>query len=791
MTETKQKQTFSERVPCVPLRDIVFFPKTNVTLELTSKASVEAIKAASRGDNAIILLAQKESSIEKPSAKDLYRVGTLAVIRQVIELSFGAYKVLCEGVSRVKIRHFGSRKGVRVATYDFLPDEENTFDDPLYQEALERKIKSSFAEIIKNSNPLPGSSIMHAEFSRLIKEENDMGKLADVICLNINLSVQMMQEQLEECNLRKRLEKLLRLLHHEIQVSNITQDITDKVQDTIDKNQKEYILREQIRSIQEELGETEEDEVDQLNKALAESSMPEESKLKVAKEIRRFSHMPKNFPETSVQRNWVELLVGLPFGRLDEEKLDIKRAREILDRDHYGLDDVKERILEYTAVRALQVAKGDTRVRGPILCLAGPPGVGKTSIAKSIAEALGRRYVRMSLGGIRDEAEIRGHRRTYVGAMPGRIIQGIRSVDVDNPLFLLDEVDKLGNDFRGDPSSALLEVLDPEQNDNFRDHYVELPYDLSKVLFITTANNAWEIPEPLLDRMELIEVSGYTEEEKIQIAKLHLLPQQLEKHALSEDQLQISHQAIARIISWYTHEAGVRQLDRELAKLCRRTAMRITEDKVKKVKLGVNDLEELLGRRKYDFEKASRESKVGVATGLAWTSSGGDTLSIEVNVMPGQGKVELTGSLGEVMKESAHAALTYVRSRSAKYNLDADFMSKSDIHIHVPAGAVPKDGPSAGVTMATAIASAISGRKIRHDLAMTGEITLQGRVMPIGGLKEKAVAARRAGIKEILIPKENERDLEDIPASVRKSLKITPVKTADEVLNIALEPAQD
>lgn len=786
MSPAQKQHKPPTRVPYVGLRGMVFYPTTSISFEVNRSASIEALQEAMDGSRYVLLVAQKDPEEEMPRASDLYRVGSLAIVRQMAEISYGTIKVLCEGVTRVKIKTFSRRKGIGMATYEPLPDEDISQVDSLLLEALTRKIKASYEEYMYASGIFQHPNFIFQEILRLVQEEEDAYRLADMICMNLDFKLQDQQAQLEECQIIPRLESLLTLMGHEIQIMNITRGISEKVQDSIEQNQKEYILREQMRSIQEELGDNEEDDTHRLEVALEKSLMPEEFKEKVAVEIKKLSRMPANYPETGVQLNWLELLMELPFGKVDSEILDLGRARKILNRDHYGLDKVKERILEYIAVRALQVKAGDTSIKGPILCMVGPPGVGKTSIAKSIAEALGRKYIRMSLGGIRDEAEIRGHRRTYIGAMPGRILQGIRRAGTDNPLFLLDEVDKLGADFRGDPSSALLEVLDPEQNNSFRDHYVEFPYDLSKVLFITTANTIWDIPEPLLDRMEVIEVPGYTEEDKLQIARRHLLPKQMADHALQAKQLKVSPTALARIISWYTSEAGVRQLDRELARLCRRAAMQIADGKTDKLNVKLSDLEAILGKRKYDYEKAFQSDQVGQATGLAWTYAGGDTLTIEVNVMPGQGKIELTGSLGDVMKESAHAALTYIRSIADDLKLDPNFSSRLDIHIHVPAGAVPKDGPSAGITIATALASALTGYPIRHDLAMTGEITLRGRVMPIGGLKEKAVAAKRAGIKEIIIPKENERDVEDIPESVRKTMKIRPVSDASEVLKLAL-----
>lgn len=785
--KTDQAAKASKRLPYIALRDMVFYPTGVVSVEVGRGDSLQALRASmDSSENEILLVAQKDSLVEIPLADDLYRVGTVAALRQVAETSGGSFKMLCEGLQRVRVRRFGSRGGVNTATVEPYPLDGLSEEDNIQAEALRRQILKHFEDYTSKSG------IVSPATATAVLKSTDSQRMADLVCMNLNLSLEEQQSQLEAQNLLERLETLLDLLVRESEIMGITQEINQKVQARLDQNQKEYVLREQIRSIQEELGDADEtSEIFELEEKLESSGVPDEYKEKLRKEIRRLSRMPDNYPDTAVQKNWLDLVINLPFGKVDKENLDLKHARKVLERDHYGLEKVKDRILEYVAVRSLQTKSGDLRVKGPILCLVGPPGVGKTSIAKSIASALGRKYVRMSLGGIHDEAEIRGHRRTYVGAMPGRIIQGIRQAEIDNPLFLLDEIDKLGADFRGDPSSALLEVLDPEQNNNFRDHYIEIPYDLSQVLFITTANSAWDIPEPLLDRMELIEISGYTEEDKVQIASRHLLPKQKEANAIPSKQLSVSRLALARLISWYTSEAGVRQLDRELAKLCRKVAVQIAEEgEESKIKIGVKDLEKYLGPRKYDFDKMERKPQVGLVTGLAWTTAGGDTLTIEVNVMPGKGEIELTGSLGDVMKESARTALTFIRSRSAELELEENFYSTHDIHIHVPAGAVPKDGPSAGITMATALASAFTGRPVRNDLAMTGEITLRGRVMPIGGLKEKAVAAHRAGIKEILIPKENLREVEEIPASVRKQLKITPVENADEVLKLALLPAE-
>lgn len=785
MSDTKNEtKSTLKNVPVIPLRGLVLYPDLSISFDVGRKATVEALKSGMEKGRDVFVVAQRDVRVENPKAADLFRVGTIGQVRQVLEIAEGIYKVLVEGRTCAKVSRY-MRRPAGYYTAQLEPHERTLMptdeDSRLRLEAGRRRLTDLFAHFAMETGQIPPDAVSY------IQTLDDPTRLMDQIAAQIELAVVAKQNLLEQQDPLNRMEYLLQLIEREWRIFKFGKQIDSKVQHSMNRAQQEYYIREQIKTLEEELGdESELSEIGRLYKQLEESGMPEESKEKVRREIERFKRMPSNFPEASVQLSWLEMLMDLPFGRVDEEKLDISRAREILERDHYGMKKVKERILEYLAVRQLQVAKGETRIKGPILCFVGPPGVGKTSIAKSIAEAMGRRYIRMSLGGVRDEAEIRGHRRTYVGAMPGRIMQGIRQVDTDNPLFLLDEIDKLGGDFRGDPSSALLEVLDPEQNNSFRDHYVELPYDLSKVMFITTANMRDAIPEPLLDRMEVIELSGYTQAEKMEIARRHLLPKQLEAHGLAKDDFKLTDDGLSNLISWYTAEAGVRQLERELARLCRKIAIAIAEEKDYPKEIKADDLEDILGRRKFTYDLAEKENQVGAATGLAWTYAGGDTLTIEVNLLPGKGRIEMTGHLGDVMKESAKAALTYCRSRYRELGVDADFMEKTDVHIHVPAGAVPKDGPSAGITMATALASALSKRPVRSDLAMTGEISLRGKVLPIGGLKEKSVAAHRAQIKEILIPKENERELEDIPESVKKNLVITPVETMDDVLAKAL-----
>lgn len=781
MRQTKKK-TPVKILPVIPLRGIVFLPGSSISFDIGRDMSIVALKKAAEEGRELLLVSQKDPLLEDPTARDLYRVGTLASVHQVLELGSQRFKLMAEGLGRMKVLRYRRRGGSYEAEVLPLELENPGAEEALQIEAGRRILLQQFEKYAVVTGQVSTDTV------DLVRHLSNIHYVVDVILDNTDLPLEAKQAQLALVKPVERIEQMIIMLTRELELNQLGRKIDGKVREAMERNQREYFLREQMKSIRDELGEDDRSEAEAFLEKLEKSRIPKEHREKLQKEIERFSRMPENFSEATVQRNWISLLLELPFGRKEKESLDLGKAKRILNAAHYGMDKVKKRILEYIAVRKLQTDAGDSRVKGPILCFVGPPGVGKTSVAKSIAEALGRRYVRMSLGGIHDEAEIRGHRRTYVGAMPGRIVQGIRQVDSDNPLFLLDEIDKLGSDFRGDPASALLEVLDPEQNNSFRDHYLELPYDLSQVLFITTANSAYQIPEPLLDRMELIELSGYTEEEKIEIARKHLLPKQREIHALTAQQVKISRAGLARLISDYTSEAGVRQLERELAHLCRVVAVKLVSEKRKQVSVTVRNLEELIGRRKYSFDPAAKKPQVGCVRGLAWTYAGGDTLTIEANVLPGNGKLALTGQLGDVMKESAQAALTYIRSRAKSLGLALDFADKCDVHLHVPAGAVPKDGPSAGITLATALASALTGRPARHDLAMTGEITLRGRVLPIGGLKEKAVAAKRAGIVEILIPKENERDMEDIPETVTKHLKIHTVDTMDQVLRLALLP---
>lgn len=732
-------------------------------------------------EHLILLCSQSEVNIEEPTEDDIYRVGTIARVRQMLKLPNGTIRVLVEGVVRAEIISYLSNEEFYEVMLRELPEPET--DDPEV-DALMRSVLSQFEHYISLSKKVTPET--HAA----VADIDDPGRLADVITSHLSLKIKDKQEILETVDVRQRLEKLLDFLNNEREVLELERKINQRVKKQMEKTQKEYYLREQMKAIQKELGEKEgrASEAEELRNQLAESGAPDSVKEKVEKEIDRLEKMPSTSAEGGVIRTYIDWLLSLPWSKQTEDDLNLGKAEEILNEDHYGLEKPKERVLEYLAVQKLV-----KQMKGPILCLVGPPGVGKTSLARSIAKSLGRKFVRISLGGVRDEAEIRGHRRTYVGAMPGRIIQGMKTAGSLNPVFLLDEIDKMAMDFRGDPASALLEVLDPEQNNTFSDHYIESPFDLSKVLFVTTANAVHNIPRPLLDRMEMLYIPGYTELEKLQIARRYLLPKQKAEHGLQEDQLLIDEATLLKLIREYTREAGVRNLEQQLASLCRKAAKTIvgSEDKEPAaVEVDGNRLAEWLGPSKFRYNLAEQEDQVGAVTGLAWTEVGGDTLVIEVTVMPGSGKLTLTGKLGDVMKESAQAAFSYTRSKAAELGIDPQFHEKNDIHIHIPEGAIPKDGPSAGITMATALISALTGRLVSKEVAMTGEITLRGRVLPIGGLKEKSLAAHRAGIRKVLMPKDNERDLEEIPDSIRSDMTFIPVSHMDEVLKHALLPQQ-
>lgn len=762
-------------MPILPLRGLLVYPKMRLHIDVGRERSIAALEEAMEKDKHIFLVTQKDVKVDSPTEKDLYDVGTIAYIKQLIKLPNGTLRVLVEGVNRATFTHYEEARKFTQATVTILASE---IEEDIETAALQRIANDYFARFAKSSNKITSETVA------LVEEEKDASKLADLMMTHLPLKIADKQEVLAIANVKKRLDYLIIRMHDELEVIAVEKKISARVKDAVEKTQKEYYLREQLKAIQDELGSSEgkTGEVAELKKRIEEAGMPEGTKEVALKELNRYEKLPAASAESGVIRNYIEWLVSIPWSKATEDRLSITHAEEILNRDHDGLEKVKERIIEYLAVR--QMTKS---LRGPILCLVGPPGVGKTSLARSVAESLDRTFVRASLGGVRDESEIRGHRRTYVGAMPGRIIQGMKKAGTINPLFLLDEIDKMSNDFRGDPSAAMLEVLDPEQNNTFSDHYIEEPYDLSNVLFIATANDLSTIPGPLLDRMEVISISGYTEQEKLAIATNHLIPKQREEHGLTKSQIVFKEEAVMDIVRYYTREAGVRSLERQIATVCRKvTKMIITEER-KRVTINSKMVVELLGKHRVRHGLASEQDQVGVATGLAYTTVGGDTLQIEVNITPGKGKMQLTGKLGDVMKESAQAALSFVRSRTEKLQVEADYFEKHDIHIHVPEGAVPKDGPSAGITMATAIASAITNKAIKKEIGMTGEITLRGRVLAIGGLKEKSLSAHRAGLTTIICPKDNERDVDDIPESVRNELTFKFVSSADDVLNLALD----
>jgi ATP-dependent Lon protease len=761
-------------VPLLPLRGLLVFPTMVLHLDVGREKSVKALEKAMVEDHIVLLTSQKDVSIDEPDMDDLYKMGTLARVKQLLKLPNGTFRVLVEGIARAIITETVSEEPYFIVKAEKFVDR--TAKD-LEDEALKRTMLEYFEQYINLSKRLS------ADIYASIADIDEPGRMADIIASHLPLKLEEKQRILETIDVKERIHKIIQILHNEKEVLQLEKKISMRVKQSMERTQKEYYLREQMKAIQKELGEKEgkAGEVETLKEKIEAAGMPSHVKETALKELDRYEKIPATSAESAVIRNYLDWLIALPWSTQTEDIHDIKRAEAILNEDHYGLEKVKERVLEFLSVQQLTKS-----LKGPILCLAGPPGVGKTSLARSIAKSLNRRFVRISLGGVRDESEIRGHRRTYVGAMPGRIIQGMKKAGTINPVFLLDEIDKMSSDFRGDPSAALLEVLDPEQNHAFSDHYIEEPYDLSKVMFIATANNLATIPQPLLDRMEVITIPGYTEVEKLQIAKRHLLPKQLKEHGLKKSALQIRDDAMVNIIRYYTREAGVRELERQLAAICRKAARLIVSGEKKRVIITEKNIEEFLGKRKYRYGQAELADQVGVATGLAYTAFGGDTLSIEVSLAPGKGKLVLTGKLGDVMKESAQAAFSYVRSRAEQLGIDPEFHEKYDIHIHVPEGAVPKDGPSAGITIATALISALTGRPVSRFVGMTGEITLRGRVLPIGGLKEKTLSAHRAGLKKVILPKDNEKDLEDIPDVVKKDLQFVLVSHLDEVLQHAL-----
>jgi len=762
-------------LPLLPLRGLLVYPSMVLHLDVGREKSVRALDRAMLDDHMILLCSQSEVNIEEPTREDIYRVGTIARVRQMLKLPNGTIRVLVEGVTRAEVVDYLPTDDFYEVTVKELPETDSA--DPEI-DALMRTVLNQFEHYINLSKKVTPET--HAAVSDI----DEPGRLADVITSHLSLKIKDKQDILETIDVRKRLEKLLDILNNEREVLELERKISQRVKKQMEKTQKEYYLREQMKAIQKELGEKEgrAGEVEELRTQMAEADLPEKVKEKVEKEIDRLEKMPASSAEGGVIRNYIDWLLTLPWNKTTEDDLDILNAEAILNEDHYGLEKPKERILEYLAVQKLV-----KKLKGPILCLVGPPGVGKTSMARSIAKSLDRQFVRISLGGVRDEAEIRGHRRTYVGAMPGRVIQGMKTAGTANPVFLLDEIDKMAMDFRGDPASALLEVLDPEQNNTFSDHFIEMPFDLSNVMFITTANSLHNVPRPLLDRMEVLNIPGYTELEKLQIAQRYLLPKQKRDHGLEQEQLQLSEEALMLVVREYTREAGVRNLEQQVAALCRKAAKAIVSDtSCESIDVDSAKVKEWLGPPRFRYGMAEAVDQVGAVTGLAWTEVGGDTLVIEVTVLPGSGKLTLTGKLGDVMKESAQAAFSYTRSRAAELDIPSDFHEKNDIHIHIPEGAIPKDGPSAGITMATALISALTGRAVAKEVAMTGEITLRGRVLPIGGLKEKSLAAHRAGISKVLLPKENERDLRDIPESIRADMTFIPVAHMDEVLIHAL-----
>lgn len=770
------KKVLNKRVlPLLPLRGLTVFPYVIMHFDVGRIKSIKALDEAMVNDQLIFLVTQKDARNDSPAEDEIYRVGTISKVKQLVKLPGDTIRVLIEGISRAEIEEFVQDDPyfvAKVVEYEVPVDE-----DDVKIEALKRKVMDTFEEYIKLSNKVSPDILL------TVSTVEDPGQMCDMIASSIFLKVEQKQEILNEFNPVVRLEKLLEILARENEILEIERSINQKVRKQIDKMQKEYYLREQLKAIQSELGDKEgiSGEIENYRQKIEDANLPKEVKEHVSNELNRLAKIPAGSAEGSVIRTYIDWILALPWGKKTEEIIDLEKAEEILEQEHYGLKKVKERIIEYLAIRKLTKS-----LKGPILCLVGPPGVGKTSIARSIAKALNRNYVRMSLGGIKDEAEIRGHRRTYVGAMPGRIISAMKQAGSMNPLILLDEIDKMSSDFRGDPASAMLEVLDGEQNFAFRDHYLEVPFDLSDVLFLTTANNKDAIPRPLLDRMEVIDIPGYTEEEKFNIAKRHLIPKQIKMHGLEIKNLVFDDQAIKDIISYYTREAGVRNLEREIASVCRKAARQIVSENKKKIRIKSSNLEKYLGIKKYRFDMVNQKDEVGIARGLAWTPFGGETLSIEVNIMDGSGKIELTGQLGDVMKESARTAISYIRSKKKELMIDPDFHTKYDIHVHIPEGAIPKDGPSAGITLATAIISALTNIPVRRNVAMTGEITLRGRVLPVGGLKEKILAARRAGIDTVIIPMDNKKDIEEIPENIRNEIKFVYASDMETVLETAL-----
>ncbi len=766
-----------EVLPLMAIRDIVLFPSTVTPLFVGRPKSLKAVEEALSKDKFIVLTTQKVSKIEDPSEKDLYQIGTIALILKIVNLSENRLKVVVQVLSRVKIKEFLQTTPFFKVKIEPCKEIEPEVITPEV-EALMRTVKENLEKLLA----LKG--VLNPELSAALQEIEEPGRLSDLITVYLKLKVKTAQNLLETLDPVKRLKKVSRILMEEIEITTLQHKIQTEAQEEIGRSQREYFLREQLRAIKRELGEFEdiESEIEELEKKIKKAKMPKEVEKEAFKQLRRLEIMHPDSSEAAVIRNYLEWLIELPWNRSTKDNLDLQRVKKVLDEDHYDLEKVKERLLEFLAVKKI-----NPKAKGAILCFVGPPGVGKTSLGRSIARAMGRKFVRVSLGGVRDEAEIRGHRRTYVGALPGRIIQGIRQAGVNNPVFLLDEIDKLCSDFHGDPAAALLEVLDPEQNKDFVDHFLDVPFDLSKVLFIATANITDPIPRVLLDRMEVIHLSGYTFKEKLEIAKRHLIPKLLKEHGLARRRIKFPDEVILKIIEEYTSESGVRELERKLAAICRKIARKIAEGEKGPFKITVENLSEYLGPPEYVEELTQEKDEVGVATGLAWTPYGGEVLYVEALVMPGKGKLVLTGQLGDVMKESAQAAISYIRAKHKEFNIEPEFASKYDIHIHVPSGAIPKDGPSAGITIATAVVSALTKIPVSKDYAMTGELTLRGKVLPVGGIKEKALAALRKGIPKVIIPHKNLKDLEEIPKDLREKIEFIPVNNIDEVLKLVLK----
>ncbi len=775
--DTQKTGNGLEQLPLVPLRGTLAYPGLQLRVDIGRDKSLHALNRATEGDNLLLLVAQRDTQVSQPHIEDLYSVGTVARIKQVVKLPDDTLRVLVEGISRALLVDVLEQGELQIASFKRIQSRESGEEIEL---TAHLRVMKRFAKKLLAEKGQPNT-----ELSAAIDGGDDAGALCDLLAHTLITSLKDKQQILESRDVLLRVQSLSKIISREIQLLELEQSIQQKVRESIDQHQKEYYLAEQLKAIRSELGDEEEIERDQLKQRLEGSSMNDVARGKAEHELKRLGHIPPGSPEGAVSRNYIEYLLDLPWGETTHDEIDLQKAKALLDAEHEGLDSVKRRILEFLAVLEL---KGN--MRGPILCLVGPPGVGKTSIAQSVAKAIGRKFVRLSLGGLRDEAEIRGHRRTYIGAIPGRVVAGIKQAGSVNPVFLLDEIDKIAQDFRGDPASALLEVLDPEQNGTFSDNYIEAPFDLSKVLFITTANTTDSIPRPLLDRMELIRVPGYTLPEKQQIAKNHLWPKQISAHGLTSGQVKISAKGITEVIDGYTREAGVRQLERELGSIIRKAAVKwlqTPEADRKPISITDKTVKDYLGARKFLHEQLEKHPETGLVNGLAWTSVGGETLSVEAICMPGSGKIDLTGQLGDVMQESARAALSYIRSRSDQLQIPADFYQRNDLHIHVPEGATPKDGPSAGVALTCAMVSAITKRPARQDIAMTGEVTLRGRVLPIGGVKEKLLAAHRMGISEVLLPKENEKDLDELPPEVRKALNVHMIRKVDQAISFVLK----